>query len=326
MSESANEFDDVSFGDFPAPEPEEEQEAQVEEESEADHDDETVERDGQEEDPEVDPDEDSEDDVDEEEQENKEPPKQYQDSKEEVEKARADGWTPFDEWVKAGNDPGEWKTAKHFNEVGKLYNNQRRQQKEHQNEIKNTQLLMEARLRDVEQKHEQYGAQLKEAVESGNYDEVQRLTKLQNQNTVEQWTLQNQLKQSDPQQQMIQREVEWEKQNPWFNVQDPTNPNFEKSRLVASAYQRNAQQGMNFEAAIESAVKEVEAQMTSGNPNRERKSITDNKSASRKSSSPKNFNELPSDAKREWEKYGEELYDGDKKAFVKAYNNLSKKG
>lgn len=318
MIESQSDLDEVVFGDMP--EPEEIKEEETAKEPDEEETEEPVEPKEEDDEPEA------EDSEDEEPEDKPKAPTQYQDSEEEVEKARADGWTPFDEWVKAGNDPGEWKTARHFNEVGKLYNNQRRQQKEHQNEIKNTQLLMEARLRDVEQKHEQYNTQLKEAVETGNFDEVQRLTKLQNQNAVEQLTLQNQLNQSNPQQQMIQREVEWEQKNPWFNVKDPTNPNFQKSAAVAAAYQRNAQQGMDFDAAIETAVKEVEAQMPSGNPNRDRKSITDSKGGSRSGSKPKSFDELPADAKREWEKYGEEIYDGDKKAFVKAFNNLSKKG
>lgn len=36
-------------------------------------------------------------------------------------KAREGGWVPENEWVEQGNDAKDWKTAKHFNEIGEVY-------------------------------------------------------------------------------------------------------------------------------------------------------------------------------------------------------------
>lgn len=270
---------------------------------------------------------DDEEDGDEEEEKPKDAPKQYQDAPEEVEKAKADGWCPYDEWVEKGNPPGEWKTAKHFNEVGQLYNNQRKANKDHQREIESTRLLMEARIRDAQEKGEKLQNDMKSAVESGDWEEVQRLTQAQQQNSAEQWLMQNhvQQQQQQPQQEMLQKEIDWEKKNDWFNVQDPTNPNYGKSIFVAQTYQQLMNQGVDFDTAIKQAESQAEARFPTGNPNRDRQGMTDSKGSQRRGSEAKSFDELPADAKQEWQKFGQDMF-GSKKEFVRAWNNLNKKG
>lgn len=313
----ANEFDEIEFtpgtslhDDEPEEreEPEQVDEEPTEEPGEVDND-ETID-----DEPEEEP-----------EEEKREVPTRYEDAEAEKEKAAANGWTPFEEWVKQGNPPGEWKTAKHFNEVGELYNNQRRQSKDHQRELENTRLLMEARIRDVQSRAQQIEQQMKEAVESGDWDQVQTLNKQQQQNKADELIMQNQLHQTqtNSQQEIQQKEIEWEKTQPWFNVHNPADPNYSKSMFVAQTYQQNLQQGMDFDAAINAAVSQADVKFKTSNPNRERKSITDDKSPGRKNGKAKTFDELPADALREWEKYGQDMF-GSKKEFAKAWNNLQK--
>jgi uncharacterized protein YeaC (DUF1315 family) len=185
----SNEFDDIEFtpGTAIAEDPEQEEETGQSEQEKPKQEpvDETLDE-GEDEDGEEDPEEERE----------PETPTHYEDTDDEKEKARANGWTPFDEWVKQGNPPQEWKTARHFNEVGELYQNQRRQNKDHQRELDNTRLLMEARIRDAQSKADQIESNLKDAVERGSWEEVQKLTEQKNQNQADQWLMQNQLQQA----------------------------------------------------------------------------------------------------------------------------------
>lgn len=252
-------------------------------------------------------------------------PSHYVDSDEEVEKARAGGWTPYEEWVKQGKPPGEWKTARHFNEVGELYNNLRSQKKESREEIEATKLLMDMQVNELKSKQEALNQSFKEAVESGNLEEAQRITNQINQNTANQYLIQSQQNNSEVQK-LRESEANWQRQNTWFNLNDPNDPNYAKSSLLNVEYDKRLRQGIPFEQAMSEAERIANQAFPPSNPARDKPGVTDGKQSPRNKGTAKSFDELPPEAKREFEKFSEVWTGKDaKKNFTKAWNN-SKKG
>lgn len=95
-------------------------------------------------------------------------------------RARAEGWRPKEEWVEAGHDADDWKSAKSFNEYGDLLGTV----KNLQGTVKNAEHAFDTRLTNLNKVHKtqlesqlsQLKAQRKQDVDNGDgvaYDNTQ---------------------------------------------------------------------------------------------------------------------------------------------------------
>lgn len=250
--------------------------------------------------------------------------KHYQDSKEEAEKARADGWLPFDEFVKNGGKPQDWKTAKHFNEYGQFVEKQRKLEQTFDQRLESVNKLYQMQLKSLQERHTSLEQQKREAVENGDWDAVQNLDKKIMENQGQAWEIGSQVAQSQQQAQQQELEVEkqWEARNQWVYTQDPNSPDYKKAQYAQQRYAQMIQQGVPVQQRLQTLENEI-SQMFGANPNRTKPAPTDGKQGSRSSNKVTSFADLPDDVKQQWDKFGKEMFPN-KKAFIQAYVDSQK--
>lgn len=266
-----------------------------------------------------------------------EPPKidKFGDSDNHKQAAKDKGWMTYEEHVKAGKDPAQWKTARHFVEYGELVDKIRSTEKSITSRVDNVKRLYEGRLNDLQEKRQDLERQRKEAIQDGDIDAVTQIDRKMQQNGTETWSIAEQL--NSEQQQAIQQEQQvldkWNEQNPWvFEATDPQSPNHQKALYAMQRYQQlEAAGNIPIEQRLQTLEQEINQHFggPKTNPNRDKPPVTDKKSASRSAGQVNSFADLPADAKQEWEKYGRDMFIGkdgkpDKKAFVQAFRDSQK--
>jgi hypothetical protein len=147
-----------------------------------------------------------------------------------VEKARKDGWTDFDEWQAAGKDPASWRSAEAFNQFLSFKGTLTRKEQEFAQRLEGVQRLTQAQL---EAQRVQLTRERDELIEQGGKSkEVKALDKQIDALVI------------PPQPQTSAALDEWNAENPWINEDSP------KSVYAKDLYVRQIHQGKSVEQAI----------------------------------------------------------------------------
>lgn len=257
-------------------------------------------------------------------------PQSYRDDPEEVDRAKRNGWTPYEDFVKNGGDPKQWKTAKHFNEYGDMVDKHRQMQRDFDERLRGVQALYTAKIQDMQSQRQQLESQKREAVENGDWDGVQRIDKQLAQNATQQYTLNNEVarEQQVYQQREAQIEDEWMARNPWVSdINNPESPNHQKAVFTAQLYNQLVQNNVPVERRLQLMDEELSKrfnQPPQANAKRDSAPVTDGKQAKRSAGNTLTFADLTAEEKQDWKKFGDVLYAGDKKAFLQVVKDTRK--
>jgi hypothetical protein len=253
---------------------------------------------------------------------------------EEEAKASQRGWTSKAEWVAQGKDPDEWVSAKHFNEKGTLISKAREfeaLQKTFKADVDNVKKYVQAQAQMQIQQLQQQNAELLEAkrnaVQYGDWDGVQKAEQALTNNAISQLNLQQQIQapqSNQPSEDELAVEAQFERENPWINVKDPTSPEYGKAVFAQNLYaQLLATPSMTVNQRLEYLQGEIAQKFPPKapvNPNRDKPGITDSK-PSGKVSGDLTWADLSKSELSEWNSFGDMMFKGDKKAFLKAVKN-----
>lgn len=253
---------------------------------------------------------------------------------EEEVKASQRGWTSKAEWVAQGKDPDEWVSAKHFNEKGTLISKAREfeaLQKTFKADVDNVKKYVQAQAQLQIQQLQKQNADLleakRQAVQYGDWDGVQKAEQALTSNAINQMNLQQQIQapqQQGPSEDELAVEAQFERDNPWINVKDPTSPEYGKAVFAQNLYaQLLATPNMTVNQRLEYLQGEIAQKFPSKapvNPNRDKPAMTDSK-PSGKLSGDMTWADLSKSELSEWQSFGEMMFNGDKKAFLKAVKN-----
>lgn len=252
------------------------------------------------------------------------------------EEARASqrGWTSKAEWVAQGKDPDEWVSAKHFNEKGTLISKAREfesLQKTFKADVDNVKKYVQAQAQMQIQQLQQQNAELleakRQAVNYGDWDGVQKAEQALTSNAINQLNLQQQMQQ--PQQQMPSQdelavEAQFERDNPWINIKDPTNAEYGKAVFAQNLYAQLLETpNLTVNQRLEYLQSEIAQRFPDKapvNPNRDKPGITDSK-PSGKLAGDITWADLSKSELAEWQSFGQMMFKDDKKAFLKAVKN-----
>jgi hypothetical protein len=250
-------------------------------------------------------------------------------------KASQRGWTSKAEWVAQGKDPDEWVSAKHFNEKGTLISKAREfeaLQKTFKADVDNVKKYVQAQAQMQIQQLQQQNAELleakRQAVNYGDWDGVQKAEQALTSNAINQLNLQQQMQQPNiniPSEVEAVAEAQFERENPWVGAyKDPANPDYGKSIYAQNFYQQLLQ---NPNMDVHQRLQIVQAEIAQKfppkaptNPNRDKPGITDSK-PSGKLTGDITWADLNKTELSEWQSFGEMMFNGDKKAFLKAVKN-----
>jgi len=150
------------------------------------------------------------------------------------EKASANGWKDFDDYVADGGDPTQWKTADAYNIYGELVSKMIKDRRDFDSRLQNVQKLSEVQ---VEAMRAELQKRRDDAIENGDKDAVKAVD-----NQL------NKLNQPAPQQAPVELQ-EWNERNPWI-FEDSA-----KSDRAKSVFTRTLQGG----ASITEAIRAVDA-------------------------------------------------------------------
>jgi hypothetical protein len=223
-----------------------------------------------------------------------------------VEKARKDGWTDFDEWQAAGKDPASWRSAEAFNQFLSFKGTLTRKEQEFAQRLEGVHRLTQAQLQAQKEQLTQEREALIE--EGGKTKEVKALDKRidalniapvpQNNATLD----------------------EWNAENPWINEDSP------KSEYAKSIYRRETFAGKSVEqaiAAVEAGLKKhypPPAPKTATIPESERGNGSRGFSRQTKSAT---MDTLTAEEAAIW-KHSGSMWKNDQKAFLQSVNDLRK--
>lgn len=259
----------------------------------------------------------------------------FGDTDDHKQRAKESGWLTYEEHVKAGRNPAEWKTARHFVEYGELVGKIRKSENDVKTRVNNVRKLYDMQIRSLQDQRSQLERQRDEAIQDGDIDAVKQIDHKMQQNATDTWQLNASL--TAEQQEQVQQEQQvldkWNEQNKWvFDAVNPQSPNHQKAVYAMQRYQQlEAAGNMPVEQRLQVLEQEINQYFGAPqtNPNRDKAPVTDSKSASRSAGKVNSFADLPAEAKQEWEKYGRDMFIGkdgkpDKKAFVQAFRDSQK--
>lgn len=249
-------------------------------------------------------------------------------------KASQRGWTSKAEWVAQGKDPDEWVSAKHFNEKGTLISKAREfeaLQKTFKADVDNVKKYVQAQAQMQIQQLQQQNAELleakRQAVNYGDWDGVQKAEQALTSNAINQLNLQQQMQQPQqqgPSEDELAVEAQFERDNPWINIKDPTSAEYGKAVFAQNLYaQLLATPNITVNQRLEYLQGEIAQKFPAKaptNPNRDKPGITDSK-PSGKLTGDITWADLNKSELSEWQSFGEMMFKGDKKAFLKAVKN-----
>lgn len=252
----------------------------------------------------------------------------------EEDKARQRGWTSKAEWVAQGKDPDEWVSAKHFNEKGTLISKARefeQLQKTFKTDVDNVKKYVQAQaqlqIQELQRQNQELLEAKRSAVQYGDWEGVQKAEQALTNNAINQLNLQQQIQQPQqqgPSQEELEVEAQFERENQWINIKDPTHQDYGKAVFAQNLYaQLLNTPNMTVNQRLEYLQNEIAQRFPKSpvtNPNRDKPAITDTKQSG-KVSGELTWGDLSKQELSEWSAFGEMMFKGDKKAFLKAVKN-----
>lgn len=159
-------------------------------------------------------------------------------------KAMDKGWTSKEDWVAAGNNADEWRTAKDFNEFGDMNRRLKdqdlrfeRQEKNHGQQIGNLNLMHR---KELEFKEEEIAAKLEKAVDDGDTEGAAALLEQQKDLTTQKAGMAGGDAPKETNQDMAVMKGEWEENNQWAFEESA------KARAANSSFQLARAKGMSM--------------------------------------------------------------------------------
>jgi hypothetical protein len=222
------------------------------------------------------------------------------------ETARNTGWTDFDEWVSAGNDPDRWVTAEMFNVRGDFIGQMRAQERKHEQDVAErvagVKKLHDAKIKELE-------AQRKEFIKEGDLDAVEAIEE-------QIGDLSNTEVQQPRIQQDVKAEEEWNARNTWINEESP------KSLYARNQYVKYLQAGMDTAMALGKVDADIAREFAPAKPQGKPPASErggGNKGFSRnKGPAQVTMADLTLDERQLWKSAGEVIFGGDEAKFLKA--------
>jgi hypothetical protein len=253
---------------------------------------------------------------------------------EEEAKASQRGWTSKAEWVAQGKDPDEWVSAKHFNEKGTLISKAREfevLQKTFKKDVDDVKKYVQAQAQLQIQELQRQNSELLEAkrnaVQYGDWEGVQKAEQALTNNAINQLNLQQQIQQPQqqgPSEDELAVEAQFERENPWIGVKDPASPEYGKAVFAQNLYaQLLNTPNLTVNQRLEYLQNEIAQKFPkppATNPNRDKPAVTDTK-PSGKVAGELTWGDLSKQELSEWSAFGDMMFKGDKKAFLKAVKN-----